>query len=206
MWQHVKLSVQIRPWDTLACCWDDKQPTNKQLWQGNHSEWTWNRETKHATYVSVRIGMCIWHYGHTCLYIGYVYGHKPAYLFVCLCTHICVFIGMWAWVCLFIYIFICVHAKLYIYVCRPAHLHKYECSCTFIHIYTCTNCICIFYMTVQCCEDTVGVKMHWIPRTYCYHYHHQNTQTKSLPAGNWLKMHCASIPACVFAAWQPSER
>ena len=29
VWQHVKLSVQIRPWDTLACCWDDKQPTNK---------------------------------------------------------------------------------------------------------------------------------------------------------------------------------
>ena len=22
--------VQIRPWDTLACCWDVKQPTNKQ--------------------------------------------------------------------------------------------------------------------------------------------------------------------------------
>ena len=22
--------VQIRPWDTLACCWDIKQPTNKQ--------------------------------------------------------------------------------------------------------------------------------------------------------------------------------
>ena len=30
MWQHVKLSVQIHPWDTLACCWDDKQPTNQQ--------------------------------------------------------------------------------------------------------------------------------------------------------------------------------
>ena len=25
-----KLSEQIRPWDTLACCWDVKQPTNKQ--------------------------------------------------------------------------------------------------------------------------------------------------------------------------------
>ena len=33
MWQHVKLFEQIRPWDTLACCWDVKQPTNKQtLW------------------------------------------------------------------------------------------------------------------------------------------------------------------------------
>ena len=30
MWQHVKLSKQIRPRDTLACCWDVKQPTNKQ--------------------------------------------------------------------------------------------------------------------------------------------------------------------------------
>ena len=28
VWQHVKLSVQIRPWDTLAWCWDAKQPTN----------------------------------------------------------------------------------------------------------------------------------------------------------------------------------
>ena len=27
-WSHV--SMQIRPWDTLACCWDVKQPTNKQ--------------------------------------------------------------------------------------------------------------------------------------------------------------------------------
>ena len=28
VWQHVKLSSQIRPWDTLACCWDIKQSTN----------------------------------------------------------------------------------------------------------------------------------------------------------------------------------
>ena len=33
MWQHVKLSEQICPWDTLACCWDVKQPTNKQTWR-----------------------------------------------------------------------------------------------------------------------------------------------------------------------------
>ena len=33
MWQHVKLSKQIRPWDTLACCWDVKQLTNKQTSQ-----------------------------------------------------------------------------------------------------------------------------------------------------------------------------
>ena len=30
VWQHVQLSEQTRPWDTLACCWDVKQPTNKQ--------------------------------------------------------------------------------------------------------------------------------------------------------------------------------
>ena len=29
VWQHVKLSEQVRPWDTLACCWGVKQPTNK---------------------------------------------------------------------------------------------------------------------------------------------------------------------------------
>ena len=28
MWQHTKLSEQISPQDTLACCWDVKQPTN----------------------------------------------------------------------------------------------------------------------------------------------------------------------------------
>ena len=31
VWQHAHLSGQIRPWDTLAWCWDVKQPTNK-LW------------------------------------------------------------------------------------------------------------------------------------------------------------------------------
>ena len=29
MWQHVRLSEQIRPRDTLACCWDVKQPSNQ---------------------------------------------------------------------------------------------------------------------------------------------------------------------------------
>ena len=32
VWQHVKLSVQIRPWDTLACFWDVKQATNTQTY------------------------------------------------------------------------------------------------------------------------------------------------------------------------------
>ena len=30
VWQHVHLSEQIPPLDTLACCWDVKLPTNKQ--------------------------------------------------------------------------------------------------------------------------------------------------------------------------------
>ena len=30
VWQHVKLSEQVRPGDTLACCWDVKQPTNNK--------------------------------------------------------------------------------------------------------------------------------------------------------------------------------
>ena len=28
VWQHVNLSEQIRPWDTLTHCWDVKQATN----------------------------------------------------------------------------------------------------------------------------------------------------------------------------------
>ena len=31
VWQYVKLSVQICPWDPPACWWDVKQPTNKQF-------------------------------------------------------------------------------------------------------------------------------------------------------------------------------
>ena len=30
VWQHVNLSEQICPRDTLACCWDIKQPTNQE--------------------------------------------------------------------------------------------------------------------------------------------------------------------------------
>ena len=29
LWQHVKLSEQIHPWDTLTCCWNVKQQTNQ---------------------------------------------------------------------------------------------------------------------------------------------------------------------------------
>ena len=35
MWQHVQLYEQIRLCDTLACCWDVKQPTSKQT-PGGH--------------------------------------------------------------------------------------------------------------------------------------------------------------------------
>ena len=30
VWQHVPLFEQIRPWYTLACCWDYKQPAKKK--------------------------------------------------------------------------------------------------------------------------------------------------------------------------------
>ena len=30
VWQHVNLSKQIGPWDTLACCWNGRKPTNQQ--------------------------------------------------------------------------------------------------------------------------------------------------------------------------------
>ena len=40
MWQHVNLSEQIHPWDTLACCQDVRQPTNnKQQIEGSLPEW-----------------------------------------------------------------------------------------------------------------------------------------------------------------------
>ena len=40
VWQHIKLSEQIRPWDTLACCWDIKQPTNSNIsHQSLRCEW-----------------------------------------------------------------------------------------------------------------------------------------------------------------------
>ena len=40
VWQYVKLSEQICPWDTLACCWDVKQPTNKQTAEYlHHPSW-----------------------------------------------------------------------------------------------------------------------------------------------------------------------
>ena len=41
MWQHVKLSEQIGPWDTLACCWDVKQPTNTNTNTKGKTEENW---------------------------------------------------------------------------------------------------------------------------------------------------------------------
>ena len=32
VWQHIKLSSQIRSWDTLVCCWYIQQPTNNNHW------------------------------------------------------------------------------------------------------------------------------------------------------------------------------
>ena len=47
MWQHIKLSEQIRPWDTLACCWDVKQSTSKQTWEKSRT-WKTGIEPKSA--------------------------------------------------------------------------------------------------------------------------------------------------------------
>ena len=38
VWQHVKVSEQIRPLDTLACCWDVKQASNQQTNPARSSE------------------------------------------------------------------------------------------------------------------------------------------------------------------------
>ena len=38
VWQLVKLSEQIRTRDTLACCWDVKQPTNNNPSPGDDSD------------------------------------------------------------------------------------------------------------------------------------------------------------------------
>ena len=45
VWQHVKLSEQIGPWDTLACCRDVKQPTNKLPKTGSVMTWMWKIES-----------------------------------------------------------------------------------------------------------------------------------------------------------------
>ena len=47
VWQHVKLSEQISPWDTLACCWEVEQQTNNPRSAGIlrtvHLETIWGR-------------------------------------------------------------------------------------------------------------------------------------------------------------------
>ena len=45
VWQRVKLSEQIRPLDTLACCWDVKQPTKKKQKQQKNKN---PKQTKHT--------------------------------------------------------------------------------------------------------------------------------------------------------------
>ena len=47
VWQHVILSEQIRPWDTLACCWDIKRPSNKQTLCSNF-QWVQNQIQLHC--------------------------------------------------------------------------------------------------------------------------------------------------------------
>ena len=52
MWQHVQLSDQIRPGDTLACCWDVKQPTNNSptQWANEVHEAREHCDLRHARY------------------------------------------------------------------------------------------------------------------------------------------------------------
>ena len=45
MWQHVKVSGKIRPRDTLARCWDVKQPTKNKQQQQQQQQKT-NNKTK----------------------------------------------------------------------------------------------------------------------------------------------------------------
>ena len=60
VWQHVKLSEQIRPCDTLACCWDVKQPTNKTVHgvtglmkHVHHLSWTIRSTTLGSPFLSL---------------------------------------------------------------------------------------------------------------------------------------------------------
>ena len=52
MWQHVKLSEQIHLWDTLACCREDKQPTNN-LYFGDFMKYAFNIGLGSDAYASV---------------------------------------------------------------------------------------------------------------------------------------------------------
>ena len=65
VWQHVKLSEQICPWDTLACCWDVKQPTN------NNSLQRRKRHSTNLTTDTVNKGffpLVVYHETPYCLY------------------------------------------------------------------------------------------------------------------------------------------
>ena len=57
MWQHVKLSEQIRLWDTLACCWDVKQASNQPTnWLETSTSGWWQQYE--------RPGSSTWHCTH----------------------------------------------------------------------------------------------------------------------------------------------
>ena len=63
VWQHVKLSEQIRPWDTLACCWDVKQHYHCPLTQSDHCKAGCFRcqsvlSCKHCNVSRLRYGCC----------------------------------------------------------------------------------------------------------------------------------------------------
>ena len=58
VWQHVQLSEQIHPWDTLACCWDIKQPTNNNaLFCPALSS---NSSSSSSVFSAISLGFVIW--------------------------------------------------------------------------------------------------------------------------------------------------
>ena len=49
------MSEQIHPWDTLACCWDIKQPTNKQQQQSDYGAGVlgFKSELSHTSHLNI---------------------------------------------------------------------------------------------------------------------------------------------------------
>ena len=90
MWQHVKLSEQIRHWDTLACCWHVDQPTNQQtncavclLHYRSRSAY---RDTRLFGRLSLSRCLCFFHLLCLCLSVSIcVCVAASAYVCVCLC-------------------------------------------------------------------------------------------------------------------------
>ena len=90
VWQHVKLSEQIRLWDTLACCWEVKPPTNKTLFSLTMAVYNIERNALWAAVVhsrcetvSVSMGLsCPVCWGSTTTLDQHHSGNKPSLFFL----------------------------------------------------------------------------------------------------------------------------